>query len=1257
MNRLCCVPFLGLTFLAATLAASRAQVVAPAQLVKPKPGQPLKEGVKPEGDKPADAPAAPADGKNTAEKKEDPRLVKFRQLTLDRRPSNILRVWNLVNSPPAVVADPKKETKTDPLDAEMDRLRQAVVLSQWDKVKTFLKSLPADDGKLAYTQFLNALQAPIPLVMPNPADAPTDPAEMMQLAMAQQQRQQVPPQFQEQNSFSVEDVLGIASTCPVPISDDHLKPLGRLLARALGDGRSVIEDTVARFQKLAALPAGQSPLDRRQFAKLLVAANQATSSEPFLPKPAEAKTAKDAEALSLWAQLYLARNLRDKKAIDLENAWNITQDTLALEGVKNELRDEAMRRAVELAPRVKDTLGQNWLEESFTRHIDRGREILAALGGRTSQGIQSQPGQTAGRLGELKLQKLAVEALLKAAPQRAAEWREQLTLLAGAWLKEGELSRQYDRSASLGPRMSFDQFGNVFYTNDDDDGPAMRFQQPISVQAIRVGDLLGAMPGDQWAKATEEGFQPKFSQGVARLLLKVREEEKAFPHIERLASSHPDKARQLVDEFLKVWARNHNLNNDRQTRNPMMIFYGFERRAEGIPLTRSKQERSLVELASWVARLRKLTVGEVNQDLLAKAFTGCHSSAEVYKLESIESVFGPLPQIKPRTLSGLVQQMRENLAGVWRDPAAQEDKKTNRKQKDIQQEVLRGYRLALQVTANARKAFPADWSLTLAMASLLHDEINYQSEIAKDPAFAARRDESMSLYGQAAAQYCAMAPGLAEDDQSLLPFEQWFHAGLGAVDVRFIDEEKLLDNRQPALVRQALATLPGELGKQHMNRFANSLFTRLSGVKPAAKFRYLKAGFDIVGDNKAAWEARKLYDYYKDLVSEVKLDLVLDGSSRVGHDGVFGAFVNLRHTREIERESGGFSRYLQNQNSGRGYSYNYGRPTTDYRDRFTESVREALKQQFEVISVTFQDEKVNSRATAEYGWRFTPYAYLLLKPKGPQVDRIPPVRLDMDFIDTSGYMVLPVSSPAVPIDATPAQGDPRPLGKTVITQVLDERQAAQGKLILEVKAAAVGLPGELDNLVNLAPPGFEVTSIQGQPAAVTRFDPEAVLAINGERSWTVQLAAQTGIKPEEFTFGSSKNPSFEMVYQRYADADLANATQTVQLESSYGKKSASPLLYALVGGGALLGLAGIGFTLLRGGKKAGTVTALTIPDNLDVFQLLALLGKARRGAGLSEAQRTELDQTVESLERGYFSAQTNTNDLQAIAHKWLRFAN
>ena len=142
--------------------------------------------------------------------------------------------------------------------------------------------------------------------------------------------------------------------------------------------------------------------------------------------------------------------------------------------------------------------------------------------------------------------------------------------------------------------------------------------------------------------------------------------------------------------------------------------------------------------------------------------------------------------------------------------------------------------------------------------------------------------------------------------------------------------------------------------------------------------------------------------------------------------------------------------------------YNFGRPLENYRDKFQDAAKQALQEHFEVMSVTFQDEKVNSKATSEYGWRVTPYAYILLKARGPKVDKVPPLRLDLDFMDTSGYVVLPVESPTIPVDATPAKGSVRPFEKLQITQTLDERQATDGKLILEIKAAARGLVPDLD---------------------------------------------------------------------------------------------------------------------------------------------------------------------------------------------------
>src|SRR5262249_15556770 len=156
----------------------------------------------------------------------------------------------------------------------------------------------------------------------------------------------------------------------------------------------------------------------------------------------------------------------------------------------------------------------------------------------------------------------------------------------------------------------------------------------------------------------------------------------------------------------------------------------------------------------------------------------------------------------------------------------------------------------------------------------------------------------------------------------------------------------------------------------------------------------------------------------------------------------FGLFVDIEHTADIERESGGFGKYLQNQNSVQ-FAYNYGRPLEDYRDKFEEAARTALSEHFDVLSVTFEDPQVKSRSAERYGWRITRYAYVLLKATGPQVDRVPPLRLDLDFLDTSGYAVIPVESPIVPIDASAAAGEPRPCENLKVVQTLDERHAVK----------------------------------------------------------------------------------------------------------------------------------------------------------------------------------------------------------------------
>jgi hypothetical protein len=1200
--------------------------------------------------------------KTEEQQKKAARTQKVQQAQFDRRPSAILKAWSATDDKepekksdtPAEPTDPNnppaKPPEKDPFDDELKMFARNVTLSNWPDVKAYLASIDKDLGKALYRRLLQAMQV-APAAVP-PGVPPEMAAQIMQSRGGQQ------GQHAEKNVFSFDDVLALADAAPGELEKDHLPSLGAILRGSL-DGGNVIENLVARLHAEQAKPDAERAVTTRETAKLLFAANYPIEAGQFLPPLDKAKEDKDHEALNLLSRHYLALHAKEKKIAHLEQAWLVTQAVLASTEIKKEEKEEALKRAVELAPKIKDELGQTWLEESFTARPQRGMEIIATIGTGASQGMQFQPHNTDFRLNGLQLQTTAVEALLKAAPQKADEWRDTLHLLAANWLREATHSYVYDRSTSLGPRLQRDPFGNMFYMNDDGEAYNPYMQRDANQpQAIKVAELLQIKPSDAWLKLVKDGMRPKFDMLFAQLYLKVGEDAKSFPYVEQIARTHPEQAKGLVEEFLRVWTRNHDPNADRNRTNYYMYMYGFERRAEGIPLTRSKQERNLTELSELVARLKSLPLGELNQELLAKAFTTCHSSAEVYRLEAIERVFGPIADLKPATLAELAQQMRANLAGLWREPEVQKNKKTNRKQKDIQAEVLRGYGVARAVVEDALEKHPGEWSLQLAKAAIDHDENNYHKELGPDSQFSERRGQALAAFANAAAMYAKKSPELTEDEETTKAYEIWFYAALGACDLGNITEQNQPDLRQSRLIREAIRSLPGEAAERHMSKFANALFTRMSAAKPAVKFRYLREGFEIVGDHKQAHEARKVFDYYKDLVTEIKLETAIDGSDVVGHNQPFGVFVNIRHTREIERESGGFGRYLQNQNANMYFSYNYGRPTENYREKFQDIVKQSLDEHFEVLSVTFQDDKVNSRAIeGEYGWRYTPYAYLLLKARGPEIDKLPPLRLDLDFLDTSGYAILPIESATVPLDAAATESPPRPIDKLTVTQTLDERQSHEGKLILEVKATAQGLVPDLDHIVDVKQAEFDVVNVEDQGVSVSKFDAESDHnVIASERTWLVTMHAKEGLAelPTKFRFAAAARNVAEMTYQRYEDADLATAEREISLEARYGEPTRRwPWVLGAVVGVAIALVIGV---VLRPRHKLEVARArFQMPESITPFTVLGLLKQIDENNGLDGVGRDELHSSINRIERFYFDRGSDEQpDLNQIAETWVR---
>ena len=740
---------------------------------------------------------APPDAKGgTAAPAETPRMTRLKQLAFDRRPSAVLKAW--APRPKDDKPTPTKNPKEEALDKELSELQKNVTLGKWSAVKTYLATLPDEEAIAAYRRLLQNLQQRPGLGAPGPAVPDGEGPMMMPGGPAG-------AQFAEKNTFTPDDVIGLAACAPsgtnpaafppraalagsaaviarapVGLTKEHLASLAGILRESVAGG-TLAEVAVARLGTEAAKPAEAAALSRRQVARLLVIAGLPEFAGDFLPSSEQAQKDADLEALNLLARHFVAMHAKETKSGNLEKAWAAAQAILASPTGEREEKEEGLLRAVELAPRLKDELGKAWLEESFTKNPARGMEIFATLGGQVSRGLSMKPHAIDDRLNALKLTQTAVGALLKAAPERANEWRSALSLLAGGWLQEAEFSQRFDRTAGGGPRLRRDVYGNIYFGTEDDD-PMMRMmmqQRPDMPRPVLVADVIKTAPNAEWVKAVDDSLRPKLAGTVARLHLKSNEEDKAFPLIEQLAASQPVEAKELVKEFLRVWTRTHDPNAARNENRYSWFFFAYEQRAESIPLTRSKQERNLKELAEWTVRMRKLPggAGDLDDEMLVKAFTACHSSAEVYRTEAIETVFGPLGGLKPKTLAGLADQMRTNLTGLWKEPAVQEQKKTKRKKKDIEAEVLRGYAVARASVEDGLKKFPNNWALLAAGAGLLHDEVNYRQELAKSSGFSRDRAEAFAIYRKAAEDYARAVRSVPEDEHTTNVYEQWFAAG------------------------------------------------------------------------------------------------------------------------------------------------------------------------------------------------------------------------------------------------------------------------------------------------------------------------------------------------------------------------------------------------------------------------------------------------------------------------------------------------
>jgi hypothetical protein len=1190
----------------------------------------LPAGIKlPESASRTNAPASP----------EEKRLQELLKLQFDRRPAAVLETL-------AKQAAGKAETN------EVQRFQADVVTGNWMAVKEFIAKLPETNAPQVYKYLLQTLDK-----------APSTPTPGAPPEMPGQPGNRPPPQ----PVLFPQDILALADASPEDLKEEQVELLGKLLTKALSRG-NFIDPFLASLEAGTPRLGGKDPKKRDLSVKLLIAANRLSDAGKFLPPLEPALEKKDIAAIDLHARYLTALGKQKVETNSVESArkaWDLTQIILSATNTPAKEREQGLNRTLELMPLLTRETGTNWLKETFRQKPDQGMALLAAAGTQVAQSGSNRDTET--RRKNLELQRRVVDALLAVTSGGTNRWDSALNVLALGWMQEAEYSknRPMQRRPTMYPE--FDPYGNQIYF----DGMQQNYQDPNQLPAIPIDQLLPTAPADAWLAALEKSVLPRMRILLAELHLKIDEDQKALPYLEAVAADQPKAALSLANDLLRGWARSHDPNSQM----PMnrygpygMVYYGpgspYGMNPQGTPLTRAMQVRNIADLSKLLNQLQNLPIPPLDQKVVVSAFSAAHSRAEVFRLEDIEKVFGPIPDMKSDTLAEILQTMRERLAGQWRAPRVQQDAKTKRSDKEIEAEVTRGYELVMGLIQRGLDKVPDDWRMNLVYGAALFDwaEFDYGKKV--DLAiYVEKRDRAFKSFERAAALYAAKAPELEDKDQTPQVFQQWFNATLGASDLAYLTRQTEPNTNHLDKIRAALFGLPPEIVDRHVAAFGKGLSDSINTLKPELKPRYLRAGIRIVGDHESANEARKLATYYDDLLQEITLDVRVDGDTTVGHNRPFGLFVALRHTEALGRESGGFGKYLQNQqNSGNFYYNPYGKPPVNYRDDFEKQVREKFAESFEILSVSFHEDKVQARGYGRPGWRETPYAYVTLKAKDGSVDRISPLQLDLDFFDRRGQVVLPVASQVQLIDARPDQAGPRPLKKVEVLQILDERDLAKRTLSLEIKASAHGLLPDLKELLDLDVPGCKVGKVEDKGLVISKMDAEGEeVAPISERNWLVSLALDPAQgSTVSFSFPKARIEGMTLTFKRYIDADLAEVKPEVALAGlTLGPRSFWTWLAPSLGVTIFAIIAAWWWRKRIAPSAVEEAAAYTVPSQLTPFNVLNLLRRihADQKLALKAEQRQELGEAISELQQYFFDRpgdhKNGQPNLEQIARRWV----
>ena len=1152
----------------------------------------------------------------------------IRNLDFERKPEAVLKARATLGF--GQVAHPNPESATP---AEVARwIHLQVMAGEWKAFADFLAKRPVEEAEPVYAAILQSTNRGDTGLLP-------------------------------------EEILLFADASPSELKPWAVKALGRMLAQSASK--------YGTGAMLALVDAGTrwfGPTDeasRRRTVEFLAEAQLLAEAYRFLPPLEDAVAREDGAQMTVHAR-YLAELARkagdgpEGEALRVQ-AFRTLAAVALLPRETTETRLDALAKAVAAMREVPKSQAEPWLAEVF------GSPALgpAAL--------------------------------------------EQLALVASSLANQGA-AEETRAAAILGLKESID----ILLARDDIDLPALRVPLRMVTTALvaameeavtnggnqggmrgmggpMVGRdaqiLLRAIPSERWLSALEPSLASRARRAAIAIAASADETDRALALLDDAIAASPAEAGAFADAFLAIWVER--LQPMSQFPPEMQMFLAFNRDAMPMaPLTRGRQRRNLDRLDALMATLRDAGVDPRALPSIVGAFEACHAQTEVYTKADIERVFGPIGRIPAATAATLATTMGGSLNGDWRNREMQSASGVKRSDGEIARLVDAGYGVAIELASSAVGQRPEAWNLAVLEAALTYDRLQFKDaqKSAQDPAERdAYRRAAFEAFADAARRYAsALERGETRDDPSV--HLRWFGAAMGTAELNFLRPEDLpkegtLQDDQIDLIRKSLASLDAEAFERHLAAFAEAVQGAVERSAPEVKPRLVRHALRVIGEHPAGASLRAIEELHRDLVrNEIRLRLAIDGDDRVGTGEPFALLLSLRFTHSVDRETGGFSKYLQNGVFARvGNQFRQ----VNYRDQLQKAIEEALTSALDVEAIGYFDAYMPPRGVVEdgdAGWLEKPLAYIVVSRRDPTVDSVPSIAMEMQFTDQAGPVTLLVPS-NTPLLAPGETRAARPCGGLAVSQLVDlrgaEGEAGDRTVTLEVRMRGKGVLPELrDALAGLddalagyaisaedgieadppmiasagtvnASPMFMMGAPQAPKDGYPEPDADGLYRMEVERTWRVKYLPGGGPVGGAFrlpTLAAGVDGSLESRF--YDELDIAVATgATVPVRAAFW----SPGRIALAAVVALL--AAVVAILARTRTKPAPAAVPTAwhPARLTPLAVVTSLRALAGSEAIDGASRDALRREIVELELKWFGPAASAADereLRAAIDRW-----